>query len=304
MRQMSYSAAAMTLVAVLASTASAKALAIAVPNRPAQQQAITADVIVVGKVIEIEKEMTQASQFPGQPNKVDYHVAVLKISENLHGAKGLTNVRVGFLPAPKVAPDAAPGPIGGPIRRPIRRPFPTVSLTEGQEGCFCLNKHHDGDFYVISPQGQPLDKKAADFDKQLDQVKKVVKTLDDPLNSLKAKDLADRQLAAHVLIQKYRMYPPNAGNKQPTQQDIPAEESKLILQTMAAMDWNKFDPQGGPSVQNMFGMLGVQQGQHDFNPPKFQPGQQDYAKVYGDYVMKWIKDNAEKYHIQKWVVAK
>jgi hypothetical protein len=304
MRQMSYIAVALTLAAALASTASAKAVAVMIPNRPTPQQAITADVVVVGKVTEIEMEMTQASQFPGQPNKVDYQVAVLKITENLHGAKGLTNLRVGFLPAPKLAPDAAPGPIGGPIRRPIRRPFQTVTLTEGQEGCFCLTKHHDGDFYVLSPQGQPLDKKAADFDKQLDQVKKIVRTLDEPLASLKAKDPADRQLAAHVLVQKYRMYPPNAGNKQPTQQDIPSEESKLILQTMAEMDWNKLDPQGGPSVQTMFSMLQIPQGQHGFTPPKFQPGQQDYAKVYGDFVMKWIKDNTEKYHIQKWVVAK
>lgn len=295
--------AALAGLTVLGNVAEAKALAIAVPQSNPTQQAVQAEVVVVGKVTEIEKEMSKATQFPGAPDKVDYHVAVLKINESLAGAKGLTNIRIGFLPAPPIGPGVG-GPVGGPIRRPPIRRFPNVALTEGQEGCFFLFKHHDGDFYVMQNFSLPLDKKAADFDKQITNVKKVLKTIEDPMAGLKAKDAADRQLAAHVLVQKYRMYPPNAGPKQPKQEDIPAEESKLILQTMAEMDWNKFDPQGGASVQNMFGLLGVQQGQHGFNPPKFQPGQNDYAKVYAEYVMKWIKDNSDKYHVQKWVVVK
>jgi hypothetical protein len=294
-------------IAPLVASAKANAVAIMLPQSNPTQQAIQADVIVVGKVTEIEKEMSQASPFQGAQNKVDYHVGVIKISDSILGAKGLTTIRVGYLPAPKIQL----GPIGGPALaiQPIRRPpirQQQVTLTEGQEGCFFLFKHHDGDFYTMQNFSLPLDKKVADFDKKLDGVKKVVKMIDDPMSGLKAKDAADRQEAAHILIQRYRSYPPNVGAKQPKQDDIAADQSKLILQIMSEMEWGKFEQKDGFSigVQNMFGMLGIQQGQQGFNPPKFQPGQNDYGKVYGEYVMKWIKDNSDKYHIQKWVAVR
>src|SRR6516165_2966720 len=130
MRRFSFLGIATLTSAVLLATATqVKALRIAVPQSNPTQQAIQAEVIVVGKVNEIEKEMSQATQFPGNPMKVDYHVGVIKISENIVGAKGLTTIRVGFLPAPKVQP----GPVGGPAIQPIRRPpfVQQVVLTEG-----------------------------------------------------------------------------------------------------------------------------------------------------------------------------
>lgn len=286
--------------AVLVLARPAPARVIAMPNRTGAQQALQAEAIVVGKVTEIEKEMSKGTPFPGAPEKVDYHVGVIKIGENVVGAKGLTNVRVGFLPAPR----GEPGPVGGGRRPPFRPQQATLS--EGQEGCFFLTKHHDGDFYVMQQFGLPLDKKAEDFGKQLETVKKTLKMVEEPVAALKAKDAAERQFAAAILIQKYRVYPPNVGNKQPTSENIPAEESKLILHTISEMDWAKFEQKEGipVSAQNMFGLLGIQPGQQGFDPPKFQQGQNDYAKVYADYVQKWIKDNAEKYRIQKWVAAK
>jgi hypothetical protein len=288
---------------LLTAVAPAKALRIAVPVSNPTQQAMTSEVIIVGKVTEVEKEMAQATQFPGQPEKVSYHIGVIKINEGLLGAKGLTTIRVGFLPVPKFD-----GPVGtprGPATRPIGRPFPAqqATLSAGQEGCFFLNKHYDGDFYVMQQFSLPLDKKVADFDKQLEAVKKVLKTIEDPMSGLKAKDVADRQMAAHVMIQKYRQYPPNA-TKQPKQEDISAEQSKLILLIMSEMEWNKFDPKTGVSLPNMFGMLGIQQGQNGFSPPQPQPNQPFDPNSYGQYVQKWLKDNAGKYRIQKWVASK
>jgi hypothetical protein len=278
----------------------AAARAIAIQNRTPAQQAMQAEVIVAGKVSEIEKEMSKATQFPGAQEKVDYHVGVIKIADNIAGAKGLTTIRVGFLPAPK----GDPGPVGGPIRRPPFRQ-PQATLSDGQEGVFFLTKHHDGDFYIMQQFGLPLDKKAADYDKQLETVKRIIKIVEDPAAALKVKDAAERQFAAVLLVQKYRTYPQNAGNKQPKQEEIPADQSKQILQAMAEMEWNKFEQKEGfpVSVQNMFGMLGIQPGQHGFDPPKFQPGQNDYAEVYAKYVKGWLNDNAEKYRIQKWVAV-
>jgi hypothetical protein len=288
---------------VLSFSARANAVAIMIQNRPAAQQAIQADVIVVGKVTEVEKEMSKATPFAASKDQVDYRVGVVKISESILGAKGLTTVRVGWQPA-AANPIGGPigRPIGGPIRRPIRQP---ITLTVGQEGCFLLNKHHDGDFYVLSQWGQPVDKKAADFGKQVEAVKKIVKILNDPTAALKTKDLADRQFAAGVLIQKYRSYPQNVVG-QPKLEDVSEEQSKLMMQTIAEMDWSKNEQKHGIFIgaQNMFGMLAIQPGQDGFNPPMFQQNQQDFAKVYGDYVMKWVKDNAEKYRIKRYVAGK
>jgi hypothetical protein len=288
--------ATLALACCLWSASDAVALRIAIPNRSAAQQAIQADVIVVGKVTEVEKEMARATPFPGSKDQVEFHVGVVKISQKILGAKGLTTVRVGWQ-------QVAPIPIGGPIRRPpIRQP---IALTEGLEGCFLLNKHHDGDFYVLAQWGQPVDKKAADFNTQLETVKKVVKIFDDPTSALKAKDVAERQFAAAVLLQKYRMYPQYVVGE-PKQQEISAELSKLIMQTIGEGDWTKFEQKDGIPLgpQNLFGMLAIQPGKDGFNPPMFKPGQQDFAKVYADYVTKWIKDNAENYRIKRYVAGK
>ena len=284
---------------VLASVARAKAVAVMV-NRPAALQAIQADVIITGKVSEIEKELAKATQFPGAKDQIAYQVAVINIKESIRGANGLTTVRIGYLPGNNSNPMGGPG--GGPLRPNIRR-VPQVALTLGQEGCFFLVKHHEADFYVLLPGGVPLEKKAADFDKQLQVVKNVVKIDEDPMSALKTASGTDRPFTACVIVQKYRSYPLFNNGKQPTQENIPADQSKLIMQIMADMEWGKFEQKDGIGVnlQNMFGMLGVQPGQHGFNPPKFQPNQQDYGKIYGEYVKKWVKDNAETYRIQRWV---
>jgi hypothetical protein len=314
MRRTTALTAAAACAILLASVAPAKALRVAMPNRTPAQQAMTAEVIVVGKVVEIEKEMTKATSNPGVKDKVDYQVAVVKISEAIQGAKGLTTIRVGWMPTPRLGGPGAPDalqPAVQPAIQPIGRPpfrQPQASLTDGQEGCFFLSKHHDGDFYVMQSMGMPLDKKAADFDKQLDTVKKVMKTFAAPVEALKAADEKDRVLAAWMLIQKYRIQPVNQTGKPLKQTEISAEESKLILDIIAKVEWQKFDPTIGTSGQQMFGYLGVNPGQHGFNPPKFDPKNPDHAQnyaktIYPEAVKKWLEENRDKYRIQRWVAA-
>ncbi|MCE9532681.1 MAG: hypothetical protein K8T89_16410 [Planctomycetes bacterium] len=300
------SVAALAITVLLTNVAPAKALRVAIPNRNPAQQAMTAEAVVVGKVTEIEKEVTKASLFPGAKDKVDYQVAVLKISESVLGAKGLTTIRVGTQVG-ALAPVQPNVPPNGQIRiRPAIAPFPQpqVSLTEGQEGCFFLTKHHDGDFYVLQQGGLPLDKKAADFDKQLDSVKKLLKAFEDPKTALQAKDAADRQFAACMLVQKYRQYPqitmPTPTTKV-VQEPIDAEVSKLILKTLSEMDWANIDPSGA-NLQNTFYQLGLQP-KDGWVQPKFVQGQ-DFNKMMGAAVKKWMTENADKYRIQRQVVSK
>ena len=302
MRRKTALTAATACAILLASVAPAKALRVAMPNRTPVQQAMTAEVVIVGKVVEIEKEITKASSNPGVKDKVDYHVAVVKVSEAIQGAKGLTTVRVGWMPSPRLGGPAIDQPAIQPIRRPPLQQA-QVSLTEGQEGCFFLSKHHDGDFYVMQQGGSPLDKKAADFDKQLTSVKKLMKAFEDPKTALIAKDVAERQFTACMLIQKYRTYPQvNTPNAKVVQEPIDAEESKLILQALSEMEWGKFDQATGTGLQNVWYQIGVQP-KDGWTQPKVVQGQ-NFQQVMGAAVSKWLKENAEKYRIQRQVIAK
>src|SRR6187397_382249 len=75
----------------------APAYALMIAMRPAAQRAVTAEVVVVGKVTAIEKDAVEAAPFPGAPNKVAYKVAVVKIENGLAGAANITHVKIGFI---------------------------------------------------------------------------------------------------------------------------------------------------------------------------------------------------------------
>jgi len=264
------------------------------PHRTPARQATQADVIVVGKVNQIEKEFSEATPNPGDMTKVIYHIAVVNISEGILGAKGLTSIRVGWQPL-QVNPQGANIP---------RKGIPEATLTEGQEGVFFLLKHHEGDFYILIRYGQPLDKKAPDYESQLQSVKKIVKVIEDPVASLKAKEAGDRLFASAVLLHKYRTYV-QTGGKMPVEQNIPAEQSKLILSAIAEAPWGKSEFYEGIQIgaPGLFQMLRVQANQFGFDPPKSMLGQ-DYQMAYGEYVKKWIKQNGDAYRIQRWVYEK
>src|SRR5262245_2993819 len=82
-----------------------------------------AEVVVVGKVSALEKDMVTATPHPGDSTKFSYKVAVIKIDNGLVGAANITHIKVGFIPPPPPDP-AAP-------TRPGRGPFQPVNLTEG-----------------------------------------------------------------------------------------------------------------------------------------------------------------------------
>src|SRR5262245_4765700 len=110
---------------------------------PLAQKVAVSDAVVVGRVVAVEERVVEVAQAPNA-TKTAYTIANIKINDGLVGTKGLTNIRVGFIPT------AAVNPNGG--RPPIRRPGVVIpNLAAGQEGCFFLSKHPVGDFYVITP---------------------------------------------------------------------------------------------------------------------------------------------------------
>jgi len=254
--------------------------AMRIASQPIPARVAAADAVVVGKVTAIEEKTVSATQFPGAENKVDFQIAVVKIADPVLNAKGLTHIKVGFF----VPPPAAPG---GPIR--IGGRGPVVKLDVDQEACLLLTKHHDSDFYTISYDGL-FDKKSQTFEKDLEQVKKAAKLLADPKAGLESKDANDRLVTAGMLVTRYRKFVPN-GKEEP----IDAAESKLILKTLAEADWTKPVNFRDMSAQNAFGQLGLKP-EDGWNPQ----GVTDYNAA----SKAWLKDNADKYVIKKFVAEK
>src|SRR5262245_22577620 len=158
---------AAVVAACLSSTQTVHAL-VARPF-PLPQKVAVSDAVVVGRVVALEERAVEFAQAPNAP-KVAYTIANIKIDDGLIGTKGLTNIRVGFVPT------ATGTPNGG--RPPVRRPGVVIpNLAAGQEGCFFLSKHPVGDFYIITPAAAPLDKKAENYAKELAAVRKFAKIM-------------------------------------------------------------------------------------------------------------------------------
>ena len=266
--------------------------------------AAQADVVLVGKVVAVDAEFTQARPFPsgGAGQTVGWMTATIKVTDGLLGAKGKTHVRFGWMPGQaygtpvvyeKVAVLREGGSYGG-AGAPI-------TLSEGQEACLILTMHPDGDFYVPSQNAAPLVKGQGNYDADLKTVMKVLDLLREPVAALRAKEPVDREFAATLLVQKYRTYPQTTIGGAVKQEPVSAEESKLVLKALAEMDWNKFDVYGQSRLQQAFNQLGATD-RDGWKPPAVAAGQ-DYNAVLSEAVKKWLADHADTFKLQRYVVG-
>ncbi len=275
------------LACLAATTAPAFGLMIRIIPAPIPQRVALADVVVVGKVTGFGDKLVSAQPPYGGDAKVDYQIAIIQVGDALLGTKDAKEIKVGFIPA------TAPGPGVRPIRR-----YPQFSLTLGQEGCLFLTKHPTEDFYVAQNFNDFIAKDAGDFDKSMDEAKRSVKLLADPTAVLKGKNDDDRFLTAAMLVARYRTAKPGQTKTEP----IDAEESKLILQALADADWTAKPAGPGP-----IGILGAQTmtPQNVFFRLNLTPQdgwtQPTDAKDIADAAKQWLKDNAEKYRVQRFV---
>ena len=136
--KLSILSAAAPLLLFAATTANAMRIA---PPAPAIRVA-QAHAIIVGKVVSIEEKPVLAKPFPGSKDKVEYQIAIIKINDPILAAKGLTHIRVGFIPP--AAPQ--PGRPGGPIAIGPRRLG--VTFAKDQEVLVFLQPHLDGNFMI------------------------------------------------------------------------------------------------------------------------------------------------------------
>jgi hypothetical protein len=241
--------------------------ALPLPNRVAN-----AEVIVVGKVTSIEDKPVIAK------NKTEYKIAVVTVSSSLLAPKGTKTVRLGFVPPPPMV---------------VINP-PPFQATVGQEGCYFLTKHGEGDFFVASGQLSFLDKSRDGFAKDVALIERCTKLLENPAESLKAKDAQDRFLTAGMLVYRYTTRSSATAKKEA----IPAEESKRILEAMASADWTakgEFTHLSPMMVLHRL-PLTVKDG---WKPPPATD-----AKAYATYAQTWLMEHAESYRIERYVAEK
>jgi hypothetical protein len=237
--------------------------------------------IVIGKVTEVEKKPVQARLSSASKEKVEMSVVVFKVEEALWGAKGVTSMRVAFVPPPPP--------------NPLLPPLPGVDLPLGAEVCLFVHQLPDEEVAVVPDFQAVVSKKQENFQKEMEKVRKYVRLLSELPGSLQTKDPTDRLLAASLAVTRYRgMFFQSMGNKT---EPIDAAESKQILEILAHADWSKGDDRDLPSPATIFSKLGVKESDG------FKPGMAE-GQAWIDYTTRWLKDNAAKYRIQRLVPAK
>ena len=273
----------------------------AAPPPPATiQKFLLSEVVVVGKVTLIEKDAVEAlAAYVGAKEKTKYRVAVVKIDTHVAGADKAKEIKIGFVPWPKV----------GPGDRPLRTDVLMPELKEGQESMFFLVKHPTADFYVMPGRNYPVDMTLDFAKKELESVKSYAAVVADPMKALKSDKPETRTEAAALLLIKYRS--PQVFVAETESVAIDADESKLILKGLAEGDW-RFEgprPQGtyAPLPYLAFLYLGLsdKDGWVDpvivNNPKTPRP---DQGAVIGHAFGEWLKGPGKNYTIKKLVPKK
>jgi hypothetical protein len=177
-------------------------------TRPALARFLAANTVVVGKVMSVEADVTDAG------NGVKYSIANVKIDDGLLGTKNVTHLKVGFVPNQR-----------------------GTELASGGQYLLFLTKHPSEGFQVIPPMALPIPATdEAKYKKAVAEVEKAAAAVKDPMTTLKADKAADRGHAAVVLLSLYRT-PPAGVVRLMDNEDLPADESKLLLDALAEADW-------------------------------------------------------------------
>ncbi|WP_439624015.1 hypothetical protein [Gemmata sp.] len=251
---------------------------------PANQRAVSAPTVLTGKVTAVAKDTVAApAPYPGARDKIAYTVATVAVTEGLIGADKVKEVKVGFV---------APKGRGG---------FQT-DLKEGQEVILFLIRHPSADFYVVPGMSLPIETTTEAGKKDLESVRAVAAVLADPAKALKAGSPEARGTAAALVVLKYRQFPAFGGETE--QVALGAEESKLLLATLAEGNWStggrRYDEP--PTPFQAFQALGLTD-KDAWVPPVVAnaPGAPpvDFGLVSRDAFVKWLDGPGKDYRIKK-----
>jgi hypothetical protein len=242
-----------------------------------------ADKVLVGKVARIDPKPVAANMFKGDTRQLK--IATVAVEDTLTG-KAVKEVKVGFFPPP---PPPPPPKDKGPVAVFVRHFAP--QLAEKQEACFFLTRHPSlKDTYVVQAYTDVLNKAGnATFANTITDMKVFAGMLARPMRYLEGKNPRDRVTTAVMLIAKYRT--PRVGSTKTAL--VSAKESKLLLQILADDDWARWKGLHVVTPQDAFYRLGLT-AKDGWTQPR------DYQQ-YPDAAKKWLKANAGKYRITRFV---
>jgi hypothetical protein len=261
------------------------------------------DVVIVGKVVEVDRDEVEVAPYRGAPKErmLKYKVSTLQIEDRVLGAGGITRIRVGF-PAdgrPTFGLTATVVTVTDGVR-----PTGTVTLAAGTEGCFALAKHPNADFYVIV--GPPTYKKDPSFAKEVDKLKKYGRAINDPVAALNAKDVQDRFEAAQIILQRYLI--PQGSNRR---ESVPDEENKLLVALLKELPWVPADGKrtradGRIAPHRAALWYSINPGEFGFkrpDVPKRNPGDPppNMDKLMDEATAKFLKESEDKIKLKRFV---
>ncbi len=273
-----------------------------------------ANAVVLGKVTSIEKELVEVASGAIEIKGADvpktvYKIANVKISESLMGAKGITTIKVGF------NVDGGHGDIefeglgGGKFSGRLN--IYGISLSEGQEGLFIISRHPSGEFYTFTLVNyhRPMfyDKKVADYERRLAETKIIINAMKDPISALKAKEKEDRISALAFLVLHYGE---SSRAKPVIQENLSAEESKLILKVALEMDWVNspadINPDSSRALESVMGFwLHRELSNHKYVYPSTSGlTGEEAGKIHKAALKKFIEENGDKLILKKFVEKK
>ena len=262
---------------------------------------LRSEVVVVGKVVRIEKDTVEATApYIGAKEKKTYRVAVVKIDSSIVGAKNAKEIRIGFVPWPK----------RGPNDRPLRTDILIPELKEGQESIFFVSKHPTAGFHVMMRRDSPMEISTEQGKAELAILKRAAERLADPMKGLKSDRAEVRAETAALLLIKYRT---SRGFVAQTEAvPIDAEESRLILKGLAEGEWAYRGDRPyrtyAPLAHLAFWQLRLTE-KDGWVPPVIVPPQPgtpppDEGLFWQDAFAKWIKGPGKDYRIKKIVPRK
>ena len=189
------------------------------------QQTVQSEVVVVGTVTFIEREVADTKSHPEVLDAMPYTVAIVKVETALRGVKNITHIRVGFVLRAE-SPDRGFEGFGGNR---------VTNLAETGRYVLFLQKHPVGNFYQFPSQTPPL--LIADGDNRewaIAEAKLAADAIADPMKALKLENAQDRALSALALLMHYRQ---PASRGEVDRVPLGAEENAAILKAIADGDW-------------------------------------------------------------------
>ena len=272
----------LALTALLAAGFAGPAGAKSIRFIPVAERVGACDVVVVGTVTEVEPDPVKVAVYAGgQKNR--YRVAKVKVGEALLGAAGATELRIVFVGAEDQPTDGLN--------------IPTPVLDKGNEILLFLRKRAGDDLHYIFSHFGAVGKTPTnpylrgDLKAETDEARPLCKLMADPAKALTSAAEKDRMLAGWMLVTRYRTYPIDNGLGTLKAEEIPAAESKLILENLPALAATN-----GEAFRLAVANLNLTKAD-GFD-----------GAVYGDggteRAVRWLKDHAATYRLKKYVVER